>query len=354
MTDYAGLIPVNVITGFLGSGKTTLLTRLLRSPKLSDTVVLINEFGEVGLDHHLVEHVAESTLLLENGCLCCAIRGDLQESLRDLYSKRERGEIPPFRRVVIETSGLADPVPIAFTILSEPVLQHHYRLGNIITTIDAVNGAQQLSHYSESNKQAAVADRLVLTKTDLANAQQTDLLRRRLAALNAGAPVLLAGIDEIDPEFLLTHDMHGTDGRAAEMEQWLRRLSATPEDALQHRHGSGIASFTLRFDGALDWTAFGIWMTMLLHRHGDKVLRIKGMLNVAGVATPVLINGVQHIVHPPTHLERWPDDDRSSRIVFITDGLARQALENSLSVFCGLADAPRSDRSAAMVPAAAD
>ena len=135
MTDYAGLIPVNVITGFLGSGKTTLLTRLLRSPKLSDTVVLINEFGEVGLDHHLVEHVAESTLLLENGCLCCAIRGDLQESLRDLFSKRERGDIPAFRRVVIETSGLADPVPIAFTILSEPVLQHHYRLGNIITTI---------------------------------------------------------------------------------------------------------------------------------------------------------------------------------------------------------------------------
>ena len=341
MTEYATLIPVNVITGFLGSGKTTLLQKLLASPQLRDTAVLVNEFGEVGLDHHLLENVAEGTLLLDNGCLCCALRGDLQESLRDLFSRRERGEIPRFQRVVIETSGLADPVPIAYTVLAEPVIQHHFRLGNIVTTIDAVNGRGQLDRNSESVKQAAVADRLILTKTDLASAGQVNALRTKLRRLNAGAVLIDSGTEDLDPEHLLTDDTYDEESRAREVDRWLSDEELN-SGISEHEHGSHvhdeIYSFCVKYDEPLDWTAFGVWMTMLLNRHGDKVLRIKGLLNVEGIATPVLINGVQHIVHPPAHLEHWPGTDRRSRIIFIVRGLSQQRIEASLSAFNVLAN----------------
>ena len=342
MARYDALIPVNVITGFLGSGKTTVLARLLRSPRLRDTAVLINEFGEVGLDHHLIEHARESTLLLENGCICCTIRGDLKESLRDLFSRSERGEIPSFRRVVIETSGLSDPVPIAYTIMAEPVLQHHFRLGNIITVVDAVNGAGQLKTYSESVKQAAIADRFVITKTDLCGPETAASLQAALARINRAAGVYIAATGELDPEQLLTEDIYSPDAKRAEIDRWLGGHGGEvgPADGPDngHRHDSGIASFCLWFDGALDWTAFGIWMTMLLSRHGENVLRIKGMLNIAGVADPVLVNGVQHVVHPPTHLDGWPDADRRSRIVFIVRGIAQERIEASLAAFNALAN----------------
>src|SRR5215831_9075881 len=184
MAEYSELTPGNIITGFLGSGKTTLLQRLLRSPDLRDVAVLVNEFGEVGLDHHLLQGVAESTVLLGNGCLCCAVRGDLQRALRDLLSRRTRGDVPYFRRVVIETSGLADPAPIAYTLLSEAVLRHHFRLSGIVTTVDAVNGADQLERFPEAAKQIAMADRLVVTKTDLTDGQTPAPLRARLRVLN--------------------------------------------------------------------------------------------------------------------------------------------------------------------------
>ena len=340
MAPYDELIPINVITGFLGSGKTTLLARLLRAPGLADTAVLINEFGEVGLDHHLIEHARESTLLLDNGCLCCAIRGDLKAALRDLFSRRERGEIPRFERVVIETSGLADPVPIAYTILAEPVIQHHFRLGNVVTVVDAVNGAAQLERYPESVKQAAIADRIVLAKTDLGPPGADADLRAALGRINRAAPILDADRDALDPERLLAQDIHGPDGRRREIEDWLKAFkdAPSPDADRDHDHGVGVASFALWFKGALDWTAFGIWMTMLLHRHGERVLRIKGMLNVAGVADPVLINGVQHVVHPPTHLAGWPDDDRRSRIVFIVRDMPRERIEASLAAFNALAN----------------
>jgi G3E family GTPase len=340
MKGYASLIPVNIVTGFLGSGKTTLLRRLLASPQLSDTAVLVNEFGEVGLDHHLIEHVAESTLLLKSGCVCCAIRGDLKDSLRDLFSRRQRGEIPQFRRVVIETSGLADPVPIAYTVLAEPVIQHHFRLGNVVTTVDAVNGARQLDAYPESVKQAAAADRLVLTKTDMADPEQTASLLARLKRLNLSAPVFEAARGDLDPERLLTDDIHDPDGKARDAESWLDAQDGHVDPGHDHvfDHRDDVSSFCLLFDEPLDWTAFGIWMTMLLNRHGEQVLRIKGMLNVAGVDHPVLINGVQHIVHPAAHLEAWPDGDRRSRIVFIVRDIPRARIEASLAAFNALAN----------------
>ncbi len=337
MNDYADLIPVNVVTGFLGSGKTSILQRLLAAPDLRDTAVLVNEFGEVGLDHHLLEGATESTLLLENGCVCCAIRGDLQDGLRDLFSRRERGDIPAFRRVVIETSGLADPVPIAYTVLTEPVIQHHFRLGSVITAVDAVNGAGQLESHAESVKQAAVADRLVLTKSDLADPEATLALEAELRRLNASAPIRRAAEQELSAEELLVEDLFDPAGKQAEVARWIE-AGAEARQQDRHAHAPGIGSFSLIYDRPLDWSAFGIWMTMLLNCHGQQVLRIKGLLNVDGVATPVLINGVQHIVHPPVHLARWPDDDRRSRIVFIVDGLPRERLEASLEAFNGLAN----------------
>ena len=328
MASYSDLTPVNIVTGFLGSGKTTLLQRLLRSPQLSDVAVLVNEFGEVGLDHHLLQGVAESTLLLENGCLCCAVRGDLQKALRDLLSQRMRGEVPYFRRVVIETSGLADPAPIAYTLLSEAVLRHHFRLSGIVTTVDGVNGAAQLGAFAEAIKQVSMADRLVVTKADLSDETSLGALRARLRALNVSAQILDSTDVLGDFHQLLTDDIYDAEGKFREASRWTAEETHGSQD-----HTADVRSFAVIFDRPLDWTAFGVWASMLLHRHGADVLRLKGLLNVAGVPTPVLINGVQHIVHPPSHLEAWPDADRRSRLIFIVRGLQRSRIERSLAVF---------------------
>jgi G3E family GTPase len=336
-------IPVNVITGFLGSGKTTLLQRLLSSPGLADTAVLVNEFGEVGLDHHLLRRLDEDIILLQSGCLCCTIRGDLSTAMRDLYGRRERGEILAFQRLVIETTGLADPVPILSTVISEPVLRHHFRLGNVVTTVDAVNGLSHLEHQEESVKQAAVADRIVITKTDIAGGREVAELRRRLARLNPAAPTLqIAPRLPLDPDLLLTHDVYDPDSRAEEVRRWLAIENERADSFLPdhrhidvNRHDTRIQAFCLRFERPLDWTTFGIWLTMLLHCHGSNVLRVKGMLNVAANPGPVVIHGVQHLVHPPDHLLEWPDDDHSSRVVFIVKGLSRDMIERSLAAFAG-------------------
>jgi len=311
VTDFT---PVNLITGFLGSGKTTLLQRLLADPALGDTAVLINEFGEVGLDHHLLGRIDETTVLLPSGCLCCTIRGELATAIKDLHSKRERGLVPAFRRLVVESSGLADPFPILSTVQADPVLRHHFRLGTVVTTVDAVNGIGR----AESLKQVAVADRLVLTKTDLA--PDCDTLMTRLRQLNPDAPLLRAAEQSI-----AAGDLFDDVTRSA-----LRALPATMDSP----HGA-VQAFALGFEGALDWTMFGVWLTMLLNRHGERVLRVKGILNVAGSETPVAVHGVQHLVHPPVHMAAWPDEDRRSRLVFIVDGLERAAIERSLRAFLG-------------------
>lgn len=345
MSRGVDLLPVNVLTGFLGSGKTTLLRHMLASPAFADTAVLINEFGEVGLDHHLIERVDEGVVLLQSGCICCTIRSDLQESVRDLYSRRERGQIPAFQRLVIETTGLADPVPIVSTVISETVIRNHFRLGNVICTVDAVNGAGQLDRQPESVKQAAIADRLVITKVDLADQATVAVLRARLRRLNPVAAMVESVEARINPDLLLTHDLHHPDHKAAEVARWLdgadSETDASGHGHVAHgtdvnRHDDRIAAFALTFDQPLDWTAFGLWLTMLLHAHGDDVLRVKGILNVMESATPVVIHGVQRVVHPPLHLSRWPDDERRSRIVFITRDIPRSRIERSLSAFNGL------------------
>ena len=339
MAAYAKLTPVIVVTGFLGSGKTTLLNHMLRHPSLADAAVLVNEFGAVGLDHFLVEAMDENTVLLESGCLCCTIRGDLKDAIIALNSRRARGEIPPYRRLIIETTGLADPAPILFTLSADTVLKHHYRLGSVITTVDAVNGLRQLKRHPESVKQATVADRLVLTKPDIAEADTLARLRAKLRRLNASAEQITAINGAVDVPRVLRADVYDARTKGAEVRRWLAAeadKAAADDHAHGHdvsRHDENIHSFTLSFEGALDWTAFGIWLTMLLHTHGERVLRVKGILNVAGTEAPVVVNGVQHVVHPPIHLAAWPTADRRSHIVFIVDGLAQDAIERSLAAF---------------------
>jgi G3E family GTPase len=321
-------IPVTVLTGFLGSGKTTLLQRLLQSPKLARTVVLINELGEIGLDHLLVERVDESLVLLQSGCICCSIRDDLKTALRGLLSRRERGEIPEFDRVVIETTGIADPGPILYTLLGEPVVRHHFQSGNVVTTVDAVNASLHLSRNPEGVKQVAAADWLVITKTDLADPAQVTAVRDELGRINPSAGTLDALHDQIDPDSLLAPGRFESKPRLA-----MQAATAGGYLGEWRRHSDQVASLSIALDEPLDWTAFGIWLSMLLNRHGDNVLRVKGILQVQGMATPVFINAVQHIVHPPQHLERWPTADHRSRIVFITRGIDHARLRRSLAAF---------------------
>jgi G3E family GTPase len=339
MLESSGNIPVYVITGFLGSGKTTLLQRLLAAPELSDTAVLVNEFGEVGLDHHLLRRVDEDIVLLQSGCLCCTIRGDLSAAIRDLYGRRERGEIAPFARLAIETTGLADPVPILSTVIAEPVIRHHFRLGPVITTVDGVNGIQHLDRQPESLKQAAVADRIVVTKTDIATRVVISDLAMRLRRLNPTATRFAMTIDHApDAARLLTGDLDNPAADREDVQRWLTSVTAGPNDGRHHDHGvnrhdARIHSFCLTFDRPLDWTAFGIWLSMLLHSRGIDVLRVKGLLDVAGADSPVVIHGVQHLVHPPVHLPEWPDGDRRTRLVFIVRDIARAEIDRSLAAF---------------------
>ena len=326
--------PVNLITGFLGSGKTTLLQRLLADPALTDSAVLINELGEVGLDHHLLGRIDETMVLLPSGCLCCTIRGELADAIKLLHERRETGAVPPFRRLVVESTGLADPFPILSTVQADPVLRHHFRPGNVITTVDAVNGAAQLVRHRESARQVAVADRLVLTKTDLAGDGEIETLVSRLRHLNPSAPLWRAAGAPLDADALLSHDVFATAGR----NEGARRLFAAelgPPSDSSSPHDNSIRAFALAFDRPVDWTLFGLWLSMLLNRHGERMLRVKGILNVAGSATPVAVHGVQHLVHPPVHMAAWPDEDRRSRLVFIVDGLDRAVLSRSLVAFLG-------------------
>ena len=333
-TRDQGLLPVTVITGFLGSGKTTLLQRLLRSPRMQRTAVLMNEFGEVGLDHLLLEHVAESVVLLKSGCICCSIRDDLKSALRGLLSRRDRAEVPEFDRVVIETTGLADPAPILYTLVSEPVVRHHFLLATVITTVDAVNADLHLSRNPEGVRQLAAADRVVITKTDLAEHAQVAAVRALCRRINPSAELLDAAEVGSDPDLLLAVRAPEVHSRAAPgPDATLDTQAGQAHFAALQRHGEDVRSLSLVLDDPLDWTAFGVWLSMLLHRYGNDVLRVKGILQVRELQAPVFINAVQHIVHPPQHLESWPTDDHRSRIVFITRGVDRERLQRSLAAF---------------------
>ena len=370
------LIPVTLLTGFLGSGKTTVLNRLLRQPKLEETAVIVNEFGEVGLDHLLIGRTSSGAVLLNNGCVCCTVRGQLDETLLDLLVQRARGEIPKFRRVIIETTGLADPAPILHLLISDPVVTVRYRMGGVVTTVDAVNGWDTLDRNMEALRQAAVADRLLITKTDLAGAQSSARLRSRLAALNPGARMqdVIAGV--VDPARLFDTALYQPESKTLDVQGWLRAEAyegageethqateghehcgphgtqsthgthgthdthdSHETHAHQHhhdksRHDHGISSFCFIREAPVRWQAFSSWLEMLAAHRGRDLLRVKGIVNIADrPGRPVVIHGVQQIFHPPLPLDEWPDADHRTRIVFIARNLEQAALQKTLQMF---------------------
>jgi G3E family GTPase len=311
------VIEALVLTGFLGSGKTTLLGRLLRRPEFSRTAVIINEFGEIGLDHDLIEASEDSLIELQTGCLCCKIRNDLATTIHDLLRRRDEGTVAPFTRLVIETSGLADPAPVLQTLMTDAAIAERVVLGGIMTTVDAVNGADTLDREEISAKQAAVADRLLLTKTDLASPPPA--LLRRLNALNATAPVLIARHGEIDLHDLLNGRVYDTRTGSLDARSW---LGPDPGAHAHHHRHDGISTYALVRPEPLRAVTLTLFLETLAEHCGADLLRLKGIVNILeSPERPAVIHGVQHVFHPPTWLPGWPSEDRQSRMIFITRGI---------------------------------
>lgn len=351
----AGRLPVTLLTGFLGSGKTTLLSRLVQHPAMAGAAVVINELGEVGIDHDLVTMSSENIALLANGCICCSVRTDLQETLRDLFARRKVGEIPDFDRVIVETTGLADPAPVVQTLASDTLLAAQFRLDGVVTLVDAVNAATQLAGHAEPTRQIALADRVLVTKSDIASAEQLQAVLDAVRSINPRAGVRLVVQGAIDPaelvglglvsaragaatlsflgEALLPGDVSSdvfsdaagaTDSRPADGKP-LATARTAQRAAL---HDAGIRTQVLRFEAPFTWPAFSAALELLATLRGPDMLRVKGIVNVDG--RPMVVQGVQHIFHPPVTLDRWPSEDTATRLVFITRGIEAGVIRNLL------------------------
>jgi G3E family GTPase len=341
------LLPVTLLTGFLGSGKTTVLNHLLRHLPL--TAVVMNEFGEIGLDHQLLEESRGPLALLSGGCVCCQIQGTLAPTLKNLYMARSSGKLPPYERIIIETTGIADPAPILDTLLNERWLAARHKLDGVVTTVDAVFGAQQLDDHFEAARQVAVADRLLLSKTDLATPEQIDALQTRLTELNPGAPVYPVLNGEIDPAKVThlglfnPHDTSGAARKHPDVVKWLahQRYKPAARSLLGGKarietaalHDARIQAFSLTFEDPLEWHGVLSALEMLQAFRPQNLLRMKALVNVKGKPNPVVLHGVQHLLYPPAELAEWPDADRRSRFVFITSDLDAAFVSKLLADF---------------------
>lgn len=355
------LLPVTVLTGFLGSGKTTLLSRLLQDPAMAGTAVVINEFGEVGLDHLLLTTAEETIVELDSGCICCTVRGDLIETLGDLQRRSAAGELPPFERVVVETTGLADPAPVVHTLVNDPRLVNRYRLDGVVTTLDAVNGMATLDAHQEAVKQAAMADRIVVTKTDLPDADAAALWSR-VKEMNPGARLERAVSGEITPDKLFDVGLWDPKTKSPNVEAWLREEAylAEQEDNHNHNHDHGhdhshdhghdhghgsahdvnrhndhIRAYCVVRDDPIPAGAFNLFLELLIANRGEDLLRVKGLVQVAEFQdTPAVIHGVQHVFHPVVWLDEWPDRPQT-KLVFITRDIPQSFVEKMLNALTG-------------------
>ena len=347
MTDKR--IPVTLLTGFLGAGKTTLLNTLLWQKAFEDAAVFINEFGDVGVDHLLVEKIDEEVLLLDSGCICCSMRGDLPKALRDLFNRAQRKQIPVPKRVIIETTGIADPAPVIYTLLSDHFTAERFRLDGVVTVIAATHGADQIEANTEALKQVVMADRIVISKCDLADAPQIEQLAVRLTSLNPTAPLLQSSKGSIAAADIIDVGLYDPSDKAPDVATWLseakvseqaslRRLSYGKHAPIAPRtpvHNSEVESFIITFDAPLAWGGISTTLDTLLQGHGEQILRIKGLMNIQGEPGPRIVQCVQHTRYPSVRLPEWPDDaayaDRKSRLVFITRNLSEARLRESLA-----------------------
>ena len=334
-------IPVTLLTGFLGSGKTTLLNKLLANPQMKDSAVIINELGSTGLDHILAtqvdsEQIADNTVLLQSGCVCCTLKNELADTMRDLFFKRALQAIPQFNRLVIETTGMADPGPILGNLMNEPVIESVYRLDAVVVTIDSFYGLKQISEHVEARKQAAVADVLLLTKTDLACAEEISALKEKLIEINPGATQHKIAHGEIDPDFIIDVGLFDPSGKRAEPQRWLRAplQSLPPKGTLpQASQHDEISSFTVTLPSPVNWRDLKPVILKLCQTHGEKLLRLKGIIHAVDQTAPLAIHAVHYTPYPPTLLVDWSEDEPENRIVLIGKGLDEDAIRKALTQF---------------------
>lgn len=343
----AGKIPVTLVTGFLGSGKTTLISKLLLHPDMRRVAVVINEIGEIGIDHDLVTLSSENITLLANGCICCSVRTDLQETLRDLFAQRRVGEVFDFDRVIVETTGLADPAPVVQTLASDTLLAAHYRLDGLITLVDGLHGVGQIDQQTEAVKQIAIADKILVTKTDLTSADHLETLCGRIRQLNSQSPIEFIRQGEVDPKRLI--DLGLSSSRAS-----LKTLQflgeALTDDAVSAdgagrylgqrsaAHNAAVKTLSLRFTEPFEWLSFSSALELLTTLRGPDLLRMKGIVNVDG--DPVVVQGVQHIIETPVKMDRWPSEDKDSRLVFIVRNMELEVIRNLFQAVGAIKSAP--------------
>ncbi len=336
-------IPVTLLTGFLGSGKTTLLNKLLQHPSMKDTAIIINELGDAGLDQIFAnsnlaqnienEHIADNTVLLSSGCLCCTLKNELADTMRDLFFKRALQAIPEFKRLVIETTGMADPGPILANLMNEPVIESTYRLDAVVVTIDSVYGLQQIENNEEALKQAAVADVLVLTKTDLANEAQMSALKEKLISINPGATQHKIAYGELDPAFVIDVGLFDVATKQPEPQRWLRApyKPKLPKGTLPSKaHDDDIVSFTVTMPSQLKWSQLKPHLLKFCQTYGKNLLRLKGIIHAEDQSAPLAIHAVHFTPYPPTLLEGWSEEEPVSRIVIIGKGLDELEIRKAL------------------------